>query len=90
MSFLKKKKIKKISEVFSFLLSTWLLGLSVENHEMIGPSDFWHVTQKELSDTARAKPPPLLPSNLYGQGFTALISLQQKPEIMLVLNLNSS
>lgn len=55
-----------------------LFRLLTENDSMIKCSDFQHMTQKELSDSVVTKFLPVLPTNLYEQGLTALISLKTK------------
>lgn len=58
-------------------------------------SDFWHRTQKELSDSAITNFFLFLPTNLYEQGSTALISLKTKTgnsidaELSLILALSN-
>lgn len=45
---------------------------------MIKRSDFQHMAQKELSDIVITKFLLVLPTDLYKQGLTALISLKTK------------
>lgn len=57
---------------------------------MIKRSDFQHMAQKELSDIVITKFLLVLPTDLYKQGLTALISLKTKTRNGIDVNFNSS